>query len=71
MKLTCFCCLAVLLGLAGYGGSSSFTQTDKPEKLTARRYYEELKAAGGVNRFANLVCFRSDDSEIFDLLSFR
>lgn len=55
--------LVVMLMISGL----AFAQT-KPETLTARQYYEELKAASGVNKFATLVCFRSDDPKSSILL---
>jgi hypothetical protein len=58
--------LAVTLVLSGL----AFTQGNNSETLTARQYYEELKVASGINGLATLVCFRPDDSGIFDLLAF-
>ena len=48
----------------------AFAQADKPETLTARQYYEELKAASGFNPYFTSVCFRPDSPDIFDLLGF-
>ena len=47
-----------------------FAQTDKPATLTARQYYEELKAASGLNPLFTSVCFRTNSPESFDLLGF-
>jgi len=47
-----------------------FAQTDKPESLTARQYYEELKAASGVPSLMTMVCFRESSSDIFDVIGF-
>jgi hypothetical protein len=58
--------IAVTLMFSGL----AFTQTNKSEALTARQYYEELKAASGLNPLFTSVCFRPDSPEVFDLLGF-
>jgi hypothetical protein len=58
--------IAVTLMFSGI----AFTQTEKPERLTARQYYEELRAASGLNPYFTSVCFRTNAPESFDLLGF-
>src|SRR5256885_13705509 len=41
-----------------------------PDKPTARAYYDELKAASGLNPLMTTVCFRDDSPDFFEVIGF-
>lgn len=58
--------LVVILVLSGLAA-----QTPTPEEtMTGRQFYNELKAASGLNPLFTTVCFRPDRPDAFDLIGF-